>query len=559
LELQVLVTGLEGVEEQNVLTFLDIYQERDSERLEEHRLEHLHRVAPEQIREALQPFGYYKVEVDAQLRRPERGERAWRATYRVSPGPAVKIAVVDYRLTGPGADDPALPRDFGMQPGDVLLHVEYEKAKQAVVDAISREGYLDARMERHRVIVDLETYSARVQLHFSTGPQYYLGAVSFKQDLLDEDFLQRFVTFEPGTIYDPARLLGLQSSLLGAEYYDEVEIVPLKEAAQNNVVPLEVVAHPNKPNKYRAGLGFVSDSGPRVTLDWTRRYIGRRGHKIKAELSWSQTLQKLKGEYRIPLEKPTQDYFAIKPEWRGYDTASRQGDLYKIGVLHSMARSNGWRRTTGIDYRLEDFSAADETNEQVKELVPHITWDKTVADDPIYTSRGYRLEYQLLGAVEGLISPASYLSGSARVKWIRSFWEDYRLLTRADLGVTLANSVFDLPASRRFYTGGDNSIRGWALDVLGPNDPDTNEAVGGRYLAVGSLELERKVYKDWSGAVWTDFGNAFDPDFDKQVEVGAGFGVRWKSPVGQVRFDVAFAMTKPGNPIRLVLVVGPDL
>ena len=94
LELQVLVTGLEGVEEQNVLTFLDIYQERDSERLEEHRLEHLHRVAPEQIREALQPFGYYKVEVDAQLRRPERGETAWRATYRVSPGPAARLAAV---------------------------------------------------------------------------------------------------------------------------------------------------------------------------------------------------------------------------------------------------------------------------------------------------------------------------------------------------------------------------------------------------------------------------------------------------------------------------------
>ena len=102
----------------------------------------------------------------------------------------------------------------------------------------------------------------------------------------------------------------------------------------------------------------------------------------------------------------------------------------------------------------------------------------------------------------------------------------------------------DLPASRRFYAGGDNSIRGWGYDALGPNDPVNDQTVGGRYLAVGSLELEREIVGPWSVAVFTDFGNAFDPEYQKQWEQSVGLGVRWRSPIGQVRLDLAFALTK---------------
>jgi len=76
---------------------------------------------------------------------------------------------------------------------------------------------------------------------------------------------------------------------------------------------------------------------------------------------------------------------------------------------------------------------------------------------------------------------------------------------------------------------------------------------------VGSLELERRIKGNWSGAVFTDFGNAFDPDFTREAEVGAGLGVRWRSPIGQIRLDVAFALTKEGDPPRLHIVIGPDL
>ena len=235
-------------------------------------------------------------------------------------------------------------------------------------------------------------------------------------------------------------------------------------------------------------------------------------------------------------------------------------------AAHSVITPGGWRRTAGIDYQFEDYEINETGSEQVNELVPNISWSKTVSDDPIYTTNGYRLKYVLLGAVEGVTSNATYLSGGISAKYIRGFADKYRFITRTDLGATFANSVDDLPASRRFYAGGDSSIRGWGFDALGPNDPVTDQTVGGRYLAVGSLELEREITGPWSAAVFTDFGNAFDPDYEQQFEQSVGVGLRWRSPIGQVRFDVAFALTKDEGddkygfpPTRLHLVIGPDL
>lgn len=560
LDLEVRVRGLKGKHEQNVLALLGIYRERKDKELSAPRLEALHRRAPEQIRAALAPFGLYRVRVEDTLTRPASEKGTWVAEYRVAPGKPVKVGRVDYRVTGPGATDLAFSGPFPMMRGEVLLHSRYEQAKERLRSLAVRHGYLDYALARNRVLIDLDAYQAIIEFHLETGPRYYLGAVRFTQDLLANRYLKRFVGFEVGEPYDPERLLALQGRLIGMEYYKQVEIKPHKDkAGRDRVVPIEVIATPNKANKYRIGLGYATDVGPRLTLEWRRRYLTRRGHRFDLESSISQPFQVLKGDYRIPTGNPLRDYITIRPDLRFYDVASRRGNTQRIQFAHSVVTPSGWRRTLGIDYQREQYEISADDSELVNELVPNITFSKTVTDNPVYTTNGYRIKYALLGTTKGLISPASYLSGSIRFKWIRGLFEDYRLIARSDLGASWSSSIFDLPASRRYFAGGDNSIRGWGLDDLGPEDPNSHETVGGRYLAVGSLELERRIRGNWSGAVFTDFGNAFDPDFTRQVEVGAGLGVRWRSPIGQIRLDAAFALTEDGNPVRLHLVIGPDL
>lgn len=561
LELKVQVTGLSGELEKNTLALLSIYQERGDKSISPLRLLALHRRAPEQIRTALAPFGFYRVSIQDQLLEPAAEHGDWVASYKIDPGPQVRITSIDYQISGPGAEAGVFPPEFPMQVGQVLLHADYTRARDSIERIASEQGYLDATMSRHQVLVDLVDYQAQVVFHLNTGPRYYFGQVRFEQDLLADRFLQRFVPFEPGALYDPEDLLSLQGRLLGMEYYESVEISPQKQlAGADRQVPIIVIAERNKANRYRVGLGFATDVGPRLTLDYRRRYLGRYGDTLKTEAKISTSEQIIYLEYGIPVGDPLRDSIIIKPQYGAYDTPTRQGTMFRLQAAWSRAGRSGWRRDIGVDYQYEDFEVSDQDDSDFNGLVPNIAWSRIQADDPINTRNGYRVKALVQGTAGGVLSTnASWLSGSLNAKWIKSLGEKYRFLTRTDLGATWAANLDDIPASKRFFAGGDNSIRGWGYDTLGPNDPVTDKTLGGRYLAVGSLELQRHIKGKWSASVFTDFGNAFDPEYDAEWEQSAGLGVNYQTPLGQVRVNLAYAFTKSDPGVRLHLVIGPDL
>lgn len=560
LKVQVEVTGLEGRNQKNVLALLALYQERADEQMSLARLQALYRHGPEQIREALAPFGYYRVEVDASLTEPQAADEAWVARFNVDPGEPVKIGHIDYQVTGPGADNPRFPKQFPMPVGAVLDHAKYEAAKSSIMNIAADEGYIFADLARHLVLIDPVAYEAIVYFHLDTGEQYYLGKVSFNQDLLSDRFLSKYVTFKPGEIYNPERLLELQGRLIGTEYFDNVEIQPLQDqVGPDRDVPIEVIATRNKANVYRVGLGYATDVGPRFNLDYRRRYIGRNGHNLKAEIEISEVEQSVLAEYRIPFRNPVQDYILIRPEYYAFDTASREGDLFKLSVAHSVQTKSGWRRVIGLDYRYEDYEVTSTDDDSFNGLVPNISWSKVDADDPINTRNGYRVKAYFQGTAKDFMSGSNWLSAELDYKVIKSLGDKMRFIGRTQLGAIWASSVEDVPASQRFFTGGDNSIRGWGFDVLGPNDPVNDETIGGRYLAVGSLELERQIVGNWGGAIFTDFGNAFDPEYQDQWEQSVGVGLRYSTPIGPVRVDLAYALTKDPAGFRLHFSLGPDL
>ena len=109
----------------------------------------------------------------------------------------------------------------------------------------------------------------------------------------------------------------------------------------------------------------------------------------------------------------------------------------------------------------------------------------------------------------------------------------------------------------RYFAGGDQSVRGYAYQALGPRD-QFGHVLGGRSLLVGSVELEYRFLKKWGVAVFYDAGNAAR-NFSFSLKQGTGFGLRWLSPIGMVRADLAFAVSEPGRPLRLHLNIGPDL
>ena len=114
-----------------------------------------------------------------------------------------------------------------------------------------------------------------------------------------------------------------------------------------------------------------------------------------------------------------------------------------------------------------------------------------------------------------------------------------------------------LPPELRFFAGGDRSLRGYGYQELGPVN-DAGLVSGGKYLAVISGEYEYALNETWAVAGFADVGNAFDAQ-NSDLKTGIGAGLRWRSPVGVVRIDVAAAIDEVGTPLRLHLIIGPDL
>jgi translocation and assembly module TamA len=146
---------------------------------------------------------------------------------------------------------------------------------------------------------------------------------------------------------------------------------------------------------------------------------------------------------------------------------------------------------------------------------------------------------------------------TGETKWAFPLGEANRLLARADLGFTLKEDFEELPASVRYFAGGDNSVRGYGFETLGPTNEE-GDVIGGSYLATFSVEFDRLISKKWSVAAFVDTGNAFDSlDFD--FKTGVGLGLRWYSPLGPIRLDVAHPLDDPDRDYRLHITLGPDL
>lgn len=160
------------------------------------------------------------------------------------------------------------------------------------------------------------------------------------------------------------------------------------------------------------------------------------------------------------------------------------------------------------------------------------------------------------GGEEHLLSDLSFIQVKNQLKLVTTLYPRVRLLTRLEGGATVVDDLAELPVSLRFFAGGDQSVRGYAYKSLGPLD--NGELVGGRYLVAGSVEGEYRFLPKWAVAVFADAGNAFDHG-DYALKQSVGIGMRWISPVGPVRVDIAHPINEPARNYRLHLTIGPDL
>ena len=527
------------------------------------RLRYMLRAAEREAREALEPFGHYSPEVQVDS---TRANGRVDVVVTVDPGEPVRVRNSDVAIIGPGNRDPYLAADlaaFRPARGEVFDHRVYTASQARISRRLAERGYFDADFSARRVEITRADFAADIELVWTSGERFNMGPTTFTQaprTIINNDLLERLVYWEEGSYYHQGRLDRLRTSLQRLDYFSSIEIEPRpQDADADRRVPVDVRLTPAARRIQTAGISYGTDSGAGFRLGEERRYVNRRGHKALVQLDFAQKRKTLTLQYRIPAFAWLDGWYTISLQ--AADEQTRYIDSRKIELVGS--RSGQYNRNLNLvasghvlrerwSYVDQDDPDAPPDYRYATFSYPSLRAEYIDVDDRLFPRRGIGGNITLRGGVEGAGSDASFAQVHARATWFRGVGERDRLIVRGEAGHTYTNALVDMPPSLRFYAGGDRSIRGYDWREVGPQLGDY--ALGAKHVFTGSVEYEHYFESGFGFAVFADSGSAFNDSPDWRT--GVGVGVRWASPVGPLRLDIARGLDDPDSPFTLHLDIG---
>ncbi|MCW4455846.1 autotransporter assembly complex protein TamA [Flavobacterium sp. MXW15] len=563
------ITGLDKDDDaamiENIEVSLTLYESLGKVQGES-RLEYLLAQAERQTAQALEPFGYYNPTITVEA--PREGDRL-QVRIHVDKGEPVRVRRADIAITGPGEDDRYLQqdlRDFQPRKGEVFDHTAYESSKVVITRRLAERGYFDADFTQRQVAVTRAENAADIDLSWDSGGRYDMGPTRFHQDYFNQDLFDPLVYWEEGSYYHEGKLDRLRESLTKLDYFSTIDIQPRPEEADDDWrVPVDVNLALAKRNIYSAGLSYGSESGAGVRAGVDRRYVNRRGHKLSTQLDYAQKRKSLTTSYRVPAFHWLDGWYTLTAA--AYDEQTDYIDLRNVRLIGSRSGeiNEHWTAIASINALRERwrYSSADSFEGSRYEystlLYPQLVADYVAVDDEFFPRRGFSGNATLRGGVEGAGSDTSFVQVHATLRWYLPIGDSNRLVLRGEGGTTWTSDLVAMPPSLRYFAGGDRSIRGYAFREVGPRTPAPDKfALGAKNVVTASAEYEHYFGGGpWGAAVFVDTGSAFDNDID--LHTGVGFGVRWKSPVGPVRVDIAHGLNHPDSQFQLYLNIGADL
>ena len=535
----------------NIEAFIGSLGDRDETALRRFR-----RAAEEQARQAAQALGYYQAEIDSQVR-PGKDPVL---QLDVQPGEPVRLRQVTVRVEGEAAGLKAfkVPKSKALAPGEPLNHGLYEDAKKLIQSQALRYGFFDGRFRSQRLDIDPRAGVADIELIYDSGPRYALGRVAFDGDTpFDPDLLARLVPFPPNTPYDADQVAKLSQNLQASGYFEEVRVDAQPEPGAGRLIPVKVRLGAVKPRTLGLGVGFSTDVGPRARANWTRHWINPQGHRLGAESEISTARQSVGTWYEIPLDPPLTDSLRFTSGFQREQLTDVESRRFTLGSQWQSKLPDDWQRVVSLRWEQEIYDFGDGSpNGRSSFLIPGIGYSVTRSDNRLDPNQGYHLQLDVRAAKEGVLSDADMTYASAMAKGLYTLPGGHRLLGRVQAGGIATTDYGAIPPSLRFFAGGDQSVRGYDYQTLSPEDRQGNK-VGGRYMVVGSAEYQYPIAERWRIAAFVDRGNAVNNLKDK-LKTGAGIGVRWVSPVGPIRLDLAKALDDPGG-FRIHSSMGPEL
>lgn len=529
---------------------------------------------PAQARALLETEGYFNA--DVKVRTTAGDGDLPRVEVQVDPGPRVRVDSLSVRVTGAlqeaaaagdaaaAAQIAALQREFALQPGEPFRQPAWSSAKNAALARLRADGYPAATWEETNARVDATDHRASLDLVADSGPLFHLGEIEVTGlQRYDREAVTRLANFPPGERYSEKLLLDYQDRLqkLGLFEGASVEIDPDPEHAQAAAVHVRVKEL--SLQQATVGVGVSANTGPRVTVEhWHRRpfgwdWVARNKVEIGRDLkSWTGEL----------LSHPKEGLYRNLVSG-GYERLRSTGELRtawsaRLGRTQDTPRIE--RLYFGEATHVQvDNDTTGRSNSNAYSANYH--WTLRDLDSVLLPTDGWSLALQ--GAVGyALATPEAngpFSRAWARATWYRPLGKSWYATARAEVGQVFARDSVGVPDTMLFRAGGDESVRGYAYRSLGPtvtstvNGVTSTSVTSGRMVFTSSFEVARpispKLPQFW-WAAFVDAGNAADRWSELDPALGYGLGLRWRSPVGPLRLDLAYGQEV--RRVRLHLSVG---
>jgi len=458
-----------------------------------------------------------------------------------------------------------LLRKTRLEPGAEWTPETAAVGREIITSIYHSRGFMDAGVSMREL---QDGASMQFSIEIREGPRRSFGPTTITGlKKLSPKTIKKELTYREGDGYDQEKLLTSQGRLYATDWFESLR-TGISSSPSSNMIGVNLEAS-EKPMKWiKGGVGYGSEEKERFSLGFTHNNFLGRGYKLELNGMLSRIWLEYNADFTNRHFLGTRTELRDATVWRRERRAGY--DMESIKNTPSLGRRLAAHLDGSTHYRLQRTLIYD-TDPDISSMTSSLSYIRAAGvsfnldttDDFFYPSSGFRSELTLerAGGVWGgdINMYKASLKNTA-----------YRRLLPGLTGVLSARGAFvretgrtpDIPIYERLFTGGANSVRGYAERGVGPADADGNP-LGGKVLLGANAELRFPVYKNLLGAFFTDGGQVaggLSGSSPERWKYGAGAGLRYKTPVGPIRTDFGYKLNpgKSGTPElwRLHLSIG---
>ena len=488
----------------------------------------------------------------------------------LAPGPLYHLGLV--RLDG--EVPPQVRAAFDLQPGAPARAAEVLAAGEAVLQALREDSFPLAQVPPPDAVVDHDTRTMDVVYLAEPGPRLALGAVSITGlDRLQKGYVLRRLGLSPGEPYSPTRLEAARRDLLAGGVLAWARLAPGTQPDAQGRLPLTLEVAERPPRVLRFAGAWSSDEGGTLSTSWTHRNLFGRAEQLT-----------LRGEIgRLVDNGPKALSYLANATLRIPDLWLRDLNLrLDLGAVNESLEAYDREAATGglaLERRFSDRLSGSAgvaversritqdgvvQNYWLLSLPLTLTYDTT--DEPLDPRRGLRLAALVTptqaldadgqGFVLGRLSGSAYWDLGAALRPQAGAGRSV-LAGRLVLGSIVGATPDAVPPDWRFYAGGGGSVRGYPFQSIGPRTASGTPAGGDGLLEAG-LELRQRFGTNWGAVAFADAGAVSESGIPGTgaLSVGVGIGLRYFTPIGPVRLDIATPLNHNEGDASVQIYIG---